>query len=251
MNEPSASFNDAALKIQWSQILIENLKRECASFIQLKPYQISVEANAEHGGYLFKVGLTREIPPPVRLLMGDICSNLRASLDYAWMGLIRKVNPGQTEKKTLPVADNRKGLISAIDKIPVKIPIKETQDLLADRIKFHSDFGDGGNKPLIALNRLCNWNKHNLLIATAGVTYVPLVRGPGFVMPHLHVYGGVGAVLNFSSNPGDLTYEGEPTVEILFGKHDFVQHEPVLPTLINLAQEPVAQSKISSTSINI
>jgi hypothetical protein len=51
-------------------------------------------------------------------------------------------------------------------------------------------------------------------------------------------HGGVRSLLRIGGkiDGGDLTYEGEPTVDILFGRHDFVEDEPVIPTLVNLAE---------------
>src|SRR5919205_2337383 len=95
MSEPAISFNQTASKIQWSQELIQNLEARCTAFINAKPYHITFERNVESGAYHFNVGLTREIPLEINLLMGDICSNLRASLDYAWMGLVRRESPGR------------------------------------------------------------------------------------------------------------------------------------------------------------
>jgi hypothetical protein len=236
MDEPSLSFNQAASKIEWSKVLINNLKREVGAFIKAKPYHVAVEPDSQIGSYQFKVGLARQIPPLVTLLMGDICGNLRASLDYAWMGLVRKENPGQASKRTLPIADNRKGLVSTIGNAPIKMAAKEIEILLLDRIKPHRDFANGGNRPLIALNDLANWNKHNLLIATAGVTYVPEIWIGTNHIYGAQVRGGVCSLVTYSGEHGDLTYDGEPTVDILFGRHDFVENEPVVPTLANLAQ---------------
>src|SRR4051812_49968728 len=125
MDEPALSFNQSALKVVWSNILIDNLNRQCVSFIEAKPYRIGVKPDPSGGDYHFEVGLTEQIPPAIALLAGDICGNLRASLDYAWMGVIRRENPDQSDKRTLPIADNRKGLISALPKAPIKIAVKD------------------------------------------------------------------------------------------------------------------------------
>lgn len=152
------------------------------------------------------------------------------------MGIIRKENPGQADKLTLPIASNRKGLKSTIGKAPIKVSVKEVEGLLLDRIKSYRDFADGGNRPLVALNDLSNWNKHNLLIATAGVTYVPDLRfGTNFVSG-CEVHGGVASLVHYFPEDGELTYEGEPTVDVLFGQPGLVKDKPVIPTLLNLAE---------------
>jgi hypothetical protein len=237
VDEPVLSFNQAALKIQWSQILIQNLDRVCAYFIQSKPYHVSVERDAQEGRYRFDVGLKQDIPPQISLLMGDICGNLRAALDYAWMGLVRRESSKDADKKTLPFANDRQALKGMVTSSAIKRAAKEAEGLLVDRIKPHYDFTNGGNVPLAALNKLSNWNKHNLLIAAAGVTQIRSVDlGRGNRIERLNVYGGVCTPVGFASPDGKLTYEGEPAVEILFGKHDLVEHDSVVPTLVNLSE---------------
>jgi hypothetical protein len=236
MHEPSLSFNQAALKIQWSQELINNLNSVCNSFINSKPYAISDELNSESGMYEFKIGLTRKIPVVVPLLMGDICGNLRASLDYAWMGVIQSECGSNAGKDTLPIADNGKGLVSTISKTSIKASVKEIEILLLDRIKLHRDFKSGGNRGIIALNDLSNWQKHNLLIVTAGVTRVPTIYVGTNRIDQVTVEGGICSLFHYSPEYRDLRYEGEPTIKILFGGRNLVQNQPIVPTLANLTQ---------------
>lgn len=241
MDEPAVSFNQAALKIKWAEILIDQLNRHCTSFVDEKSYTVVFKRDAEIGSYFFKVGLTRQVPPEIPLLMGDICSNLRAALDYAWTGLVRKEHPGYAHRCTLPIADNRKGLKSTIAKSLVKAAANEAEVLLVDRIKSHRDYANGGNTAIVALNELSNWNKHNLLIASVGVTNVPSVTlssdsGLTFKMSGLKVRGGVCSLAQIVVPNAEISYDGDPTVDIVFGKHDFVGDEPVIPTLANLAQ---------------
>jgi hypothetical protein len=230
-----------ALKIEWSHVLIENLNHECASFIKGKPYHVSFERDVEKRCCRFNVGFTRKIPPQIPMLMSDICGNLLASLDYAWMGVIRKENPTQAEKRTLPIADNRKGLKSTIRNTPIQTAIKEAEILLVDRIKSHRDFTDGGNKAIAAFNGLSNWNKHNLLMVAGGVTAIPgLIANSSTMRDYrisdIKIYGGVCSPISIDGSDCEITYDGDPTVDIVFGKHELVWNEPVVPTLRNLAQ---------------
>src|SRR4051812_4606080 len=153
VDEPSLSFNQVGLKIQWSQKLIQNLDRICTDFIHSKPYYVSVERDTQEGCYRFNIGLTEGIPVIIPLLMGDICGNLRAALDYAWMGLVRRETSRDAKKKTMPFANDRQGLIGVVTKSPVKIAAEEAKELLVDRIKSHYDYNNGGNGPLAALNK--------------------------------------------------------------------------------------------------
>lgn len=237
MNEPSISFQHAALKINWANELLRHLVEASNSFIKEKPYTVALKPDPEDGGYVFELGLTRDIPPAIPLLVGDITGNLRASLDYAWMGLVRAAGI-TTDKKTLPIGSDRKGLIKTIESAPISGAVEEAKRLLGDRIKTHRDFANGGNMAIAALNDLSNWNKHNLIITTAGVTEIRNVTfGIGNKIGVLQIHGGKANAIGFGPGMADnFAYEGEPRVEIIFGGHKLVQNNPVIPTLLQLGQ---------------
>ena len=185
--EPHLSFHHARLKVEWAKAHIRYLNDICRSFIDEKPYVLTVEPDSDSGNDLFQVGMTQGIPANIALLMGDAVANLRAALDYAWMGLARAHNPSIT-KLTLPIGDNRKGLISTIEQAPIGPAVEQAKLLLGDRIKSHRDFADGGNRPIIALNELSNWNKHNLLVTAMAVTSIPLIRfGERMVIENMQI----------------------------------------------------------------
>jgi hypothetical protein len=237
MHEPSLSFNHAALKIAWANELLRNLVEASNAFIKEKPYTVAIKPDPDGEGYVFELGLTRNIPKVVPLLVGDIAGNLRASLDYAWMGLVRAAAI-TNDKTTLPIASNWKGLIKTIETSPIGGAVEEAKRLLGNTIKTHRDFPNGGNVAIAALNDLSNWNKHNLIVTTAGVTEVRNVTfGVGCKVGRIQVHGGKTGALGIDSGMADnLTYEGEPRVEIIFGAHELVQHNPVVPTLLQLSQ---------------
>jgi hypothetical protein len=238
MAEPSISFHHAGSKIEWAKQHISHFNTASKSWLDRKPYSIELKTHPDTGEHHFEVGLAEPMPVWVPLAMGDICGNLRASLDYMWMGLVRAATPGNPSKKTLPIADNRKGLVATIAQAPIGAAIPEAERLLADEIRAHRDFADGGNQGLIALNELSNWNKHNLLVATAAVTQLTNVQLGGLRIGQLRVKGGIGNVAVFAGHLAQpkLQYDDDPTVEIVFGQHDIVSGEPVVPTLLNFAQ---------------
>ncbi|RWP38938.1 MAG: hypothetical protein EOR04_25575 [Mesorhizobium sp.] len=235
-NDPQMSFQKAILKIEWANKHIENLDAVCSALIQSNVHQSIIKTQAYGGGY--EVHLTPELPfgNEVPLLAGDIVSNLRAALDYCWMGLLRSIE-SKPAKDTLPIGTTRKDVISRIEKTLVGKAFPEVKGLIGDTIQFHRDFAAGGNRSLCALNDLSNWNKHNLLIFSVRTirTGVVTLLGSKFiggtfdegVIPFL--------VEGFGSNP-DIKHEGDFTLDIVFREMDLVENEPVIPTIRNLAQ---------------
>ena len=107
-------------------------------------------------------------------LLTDICHNLRFSLDSALMVLERMEKGQNAGKKTLPIGDNLKGLTESINKMLPPGDIQDKlNDLLVNRIRSHRDYDEGGNRDLMTLNRLSNWQKHNLLVPVVGAIVLP------------------------------------------------------------------------------
>lgn len=89
MKEPHISFSHALLKIEWAEQFIHHLQSEINVFMAAEPYSVRIERDPQDGSYSLEVGNTGYIPPIILLLAGDVVGNLRASLDFAWMGLVR------------------------------------------------------------------------------------------------------------------------------------------------------------------
>lgn len=239
MQEPHISFYQARLKVEWAKKQIADFNEVSKQWIDAKPYDITFKMHPQSGDYEFNVGLRDALPAWIPLIMGDICGNLRASLDYVWMGLVRAANRGEVPSKaTLPFANNRKGLISTISKAPIGSAAKEAERLLTTVVNTHEDFLDGGSKGLVALNKSANWNKHNLLIASLGVTSLRNVKVGGITIGQLRVKGGKANVVTFANQieAPKLDYDDNATVEIVFGQHNIIENEPVIPTLVQFAQ---------------
>ena len=183
-HEPYLSFDNAALKIEWAAAHLQQLNAICEDFIKRKPFEVSIRKDMAGNQQILQVGTTNRIPANINLLAGDIVSNLRAALDFAWMGLVRSLTPpGVTAAKhTLPIGNDRKDLEARIAKSLLgKTLFEQSKDLLLNRIKSHHDFPSGGNKAICALNELSNWNKHNLLIVALGETsFIGTIGGTSF-----------------------------------------------------------------------
>jgi hypothetical protein len=232
MQEPFKSFNHAAMKIEWARRSIQQFQLAATAWIEHCSSPVQLGENLGGVGYSLVVGV--EMPPWVPLWAGDICNNLRSSLDFAWMGLVRAANPGSNDKKTLPITDNRKGLLATINKAPIGDALERATILLADNIRPHKDFADGGNVNIVELNDLSNWNKHNLLLAGYAVTELKNVKIGNIQIGTLR-NGGRGVVIDFAglSKSPELIYEGKPKIDIIFAQGGAIRGGPILTALAN------------------
>ena len=234
--EPYLSFDNAALKIEWAAAHLQQLNAICEDFVNRKPYEVSIGKDAAGNQQILQVGMTQRFPANINLLAGDIVSNLRAALDFAWMGLIRSLTPpgAKAHKMTLPIGNDRKSLEATIAKSLVgKTFFEQTKDLLLSRIKSHHDFPSGGNKAICALNELSNWNKHNLLIVALGETsFIGNIGGTSFEGNAF--VGGIQNIMAWKGVDRDLVESIKPSFQIVFGDHKFVKNQPLIPTLAEL-----------------
>lgn len=238
--EPALSFEHAALKIKWADVLLHQLNRQIALWVDSKPYEAGLENNTKRGGNHIVIG-AKPVPFTIACLAGDISHNLRNALDYAWMGLVRASNPGQREKKTFPFADNRKGLKKTIAQSPIKTALGDAERLLLDGIKPHRDFNGGGNRNLCALNELSNWQKHNMLALVATVTSIfdvaiDTTRVKNVRINRLTVEGGVARPIFIAGDIIDFSHNGEPTLDIFIEADGLSDKQSLVPTLVNFRQ---------------
>lgn len=231
MQEPALSFHHAALKAEWARMAIHRFQQAVEKWITGCEYSVSLKQNADGAGYALVVGV--ELPPWIPLWAGDICNNLRASLDYAWMGLVRAADPAMNKKKTLPIGANKKDLLAKIQNSPIGSAVDQASFLLTEIIGSHRDFENGGSQFLSSLNDLSNWNKHNLLIAGYTVTELSNVQIGNVKIGKL-VNSGKGNVINmpFAVAEPEFTYDGKAAIQVIFGQGDFTKGECILPTLV-------------------
>jgi len=234
--EPLHSFDSAWLKIHWANQHVSKLKTLCNIFIQHHAYSVQMNHDPERDEYRFTVLPTQPIPVDIPLSLGDAIHNMRAALDYCWMGLYRAAKPGVTTKYTFPMAERRKDLEETLRKAPIETAFKGTNDLILNRVKPYKE----GNFLLWALNKLDVRDKHNLLIPSLAVTLIKNVTITGDNVGGIHF-----ANCNIQANKpfglarftgggfANLKFEHEPetTVEIVFGKGQFVDDQPLLETV--------------------
>lgn len=243
--EPAISFYHAALKVKWSGVLIDNLNSSIEAWRKTKPCAVWPEFDSETNLTNIMSGIKGGLDASIPLLAGDIVANLRSALDCAWMGLVRA--EGFEAKHTLPIANNRKGLISTVRNSPIQTALGQAERLLVDDLRSHQDFGDGGNRALCALNNLNNWQKHNLLIAAPVSTVshrmiIDTTMGKGNeVWGNITRGFGIACMISIAGKPTKIRHQGEPTCEVLIQGEHLIDAQPIIPTMVNF-REVVTQA---------
>ncbi len=249
MVEPHLSFRDAALKIIWAGELRRQLHARFAAFADTKPYEVTLEHKPDEGGYAFGAKITQPLPYEIPCLIGDVCHNLRASLDFCFMGLKRSLDPESKRTGNVPFGTNRKDCKGTVRKVfePIaSAPVVDAlTELFCDTIKTHQDFPAGGNWLLYALNDLSNWQKHNMLIATPCVTKLAqdatLISDDG----SRATCGGakIGSNAIFLSGNVSLHQSGDPTIEIVIEGEHLARRRDALPLLADFEQATIEALK--------
>ena len=239
MAEPQDSFSHAGLKVQWAYKHINDLSHFSQGFISAKPYSVRAERN-DKGVVVIKTGISPGIPAQIPLFAGDIVHALRSSLDYCWMGLERAAKGPTAAKKTFPYADERKGLISPVSKASIRWSLPQIERLILDEVKPYK----AGNNHLWALNKLDNTDKHNLLVMSLGKLLVSKLTATSSDGASICIESAtliVGQEINMAAvgGPGadiKLDYEVTAPVEVVIKELGVIEDEPMLPTLLNMAQ---------------
>jgi hypothetical protein len=236
LTEPHISFRHAVLKVNWAKENLKVLSGACRAFIDTKPYSVSLGRDSSGEADVLGATFHQPVPFGVCLLAGDIVGNLRASLDYAWMGLFRSIIPVPSSgKRTLPIANNRAGLLSTIRSSEVGQAFPQVEELLVDRIRCHQDFASGGSREVTALNCLSNRNKHNLILLTVGQIGIASGSIGGIEFRDLGVLGnGKPLVVVEGADEPTLNRLDEVCYDVVFSggdQQEMVADRKLIPTL--------------------
>jgi len=221
------------LKVIWAEQHISQLNLALTAFANNTPH-FSLKPNPKHTEGYTLYPTVNEIPIQFSLMAGDIVNNLRSALDCAWMGLVR--SSGTSKKHTIPIADNKKGLEGMIYKAPIGGAVNQAKILLVERMHSHRDIDDGGSPTLMILNKLSNWNKHNMI----GLAFGRLdMKNATIRINDKSVLGfkdvslvGHGPMFHYSDATSDkLNYEGEVSFDVIFDEVIGVDEHSIIPFL--------------------
>jgi hypothetical protein len=149
----------AFLKIKWAKKHIADLGKERVAFLGSNPYYGIPQFNAETNRTRFILESVPDIPPEIRLLLGDVVHNLRTALDHLACELVRST--GIAEPKVyFPICETEQ--IYKAESGGKTIGMPEGAKEIIDRL---CPYG-GGNHLLWGLHRLDIIDKHRLLSTT-------------------------------------------------------------------------------------
>jgi hypothetical protein len=167
MSDP---FDSAKSGIQNAKRNLAEFEWEMREFANNNPYTFVIETNADRTEDFHKYKLTKAIPPLLPDKAFDVCSNLRASLDRA--GFATAVAAGKDGKNShFPFGSTFAEVQGCRARRSRDIP-----DAIFDLMVSFEPY-QGGNDLLWALNKLCNTNKHEIVVpmmtATSGIIIRP------------------------------------------------------------------------------
>lgn len=151
-------FDSAHRKVAWADKCFDDLDREVKTFLTENPYKEVVEADPdvpEH--FLHKIKLTKSLDEtPIAEIIGDILSNLRASLDHAIYAVASARHPNP-RYAYFPFSDGATGFENSL-----KGNCKHVQPEMFPLLRSFQPY-QRGNENLYALHALRNTDSHAMI----------------------------------------------------------------------------------------
>ncbi len=222
-------LESAKLKLDRANHHIRDLKSALDLFIQTYPDVVKIDHDADTGKVSVNIRLREEVPTPstLSLIIGDAIHNLRTALDHAIWELIG-LDGGTQDWTNLPARDTRQKYDDAC--LKVKTPRHDTKNFLINL----AIYKDGTGKEVYGLHLLDNADKHAVLTPVVGVCSTSTVEFMNNGQSIGSMHNATSA--SFSVPPGTkLDPKSDFTVDIFFGDVAFVPKQPVIPTLVHLA----------------
>lgn len=230
----AAGFSGASLKVKRAYRHIDELKALHAAINAVETEKLTVRVEAD-GTQIVDFSDFGEMGECIPLIVGDCVHNLRSSLDHLWMAFYRQADI--SGYGYFPFHETRKNLIDAVDKSPVCLAFPDTKRLILDDLKPHRD--EGGDEPFWSITKLDKIDKHNLIITVFRVNHVRDLHFSTGNVRNIRItdaaFANNGGFIR-SNQPVEYHNKGKISVEISFPKNDLFIGEPVIPTLLNMAQ---------------
>lgn len=140
---------------------IDELIRTIDAFVKTNPCKSIIEHDADTGEGILKVKLVKPMPAEIPGFVFDAINNLRAALDHAGFATsIAAGHPG--DHAHFPFGDTRSEIIGRQHTGRSRELHEEIFKIMVDCQPYR-----GGDDILWALNKLCNRNKHEIVIPYA------------------------------------------------------------------------------------
>ncbi len=151
---------------------LEACKTEVATFLQGNPYEVVSKLEREAGRVRLILRIYRDPPLRIATIAGDCIHNLRSALDHLIAALVSEVGATPTDKEwrgiRFPVFESRRAWKDGHARHVKWL----TGPMIAEIEAFQPYHGWDGSgpswHPLLRLDTLWNWDKHQLLLPAIG-----------------------------------------------------------------------------------
>lgn len=227
---PAVPFQGPKLKIERAERHIRDLQAAIDAFLACDPYPIRIEDDPKQRIRRITIDFVAAIPDEVALIAGDAAHNLRSALDITICDIGASLGD-HTRRARFPFATNPDDFEAEL-----KRKVKGFPPDILNLIRGLKPY-DGGDDVLRALHRLDIIDKHQIIVPAAN--HVAF----GASSP-----GEFGSFRNYSRNPvgnrmvAHLSLDRvadkdvQATVAITFGHGQPFEGQPMVPTLLDLAQ---------------
>jgi hypothetical protein len=238
------------LKVERAKKHIRDLEAAVKGFLDGEPYKLVPDRDPESGKYRPRVSVRQEPPDDLSLIAGDAVHNLRSALDLLVWQLVLANGQTPGDQTALPIARSAK-----LFETGGMGPIKGVSPTAENAIKALKPY-KGGNEALWRLHRLDATDKHRILLIV-GLALRQVTMTLNF--PGSTKAIGITLGLNqeddkfFPLKDGDRLFPeffdamdltpDIPNLEknlqlgfnVAFGEGEVVKGEPLVPTLVQLA----------------
>jgi hypothetical protein len=209
------------------------------AYVDLNPYVLGSKENPETATKMATIRYTMELPSDIALILGDAVHNLRVALDHTVWELIGLDRDTQDHYTQFLTGKDRVSYEASCNGI--KTPRDDAKKFLISLAAYK----DGGGNDLYAIARLDNIDKHTIIIPAMTACTPPNVQlirpggsvwwemgSPTFISP---LGGAVGWGGVDPANTVQFDQNRKPTFAIGFGKIEVFPEDPIIPTLLHLA----------------
>jgi hypothetical protein len=229
-------FQSSLQRIARAKKHINDLDRRINKFFKKQPYARTIEDDTDGINILHKIKLTKQFPAGFTDLAIEAIEGLRAALDHATFAACVATGNSNPRNSYFPIA----GSLDELDNV-IK---RRCKDIPPDIITLCRSFNPykGGNDLIFALNKLCNTNKHRIIIpvgmANAGTHFKHMTISGPFSIPNPVWDREKNEIVFAKTAPNTkLQYNINFFFHVAFGESDIVDGQPVIPVLRKIAEE--------------
>ncbi len=214
---------------------VSDLDKRICDFLDSKPYARVVESDGA-GNNVHKLKITAAIPDDLDNIAAEAVNGLRMCLDQAGYAIAIALNGGDPKSCYFPFADDAANLESVMK--------RRCKDFPREILALFRGFKPykGGDDLLWAVNRICNTNKHKMLvpigISTGGMKIKTMeITGPNFNLFSPTWDKTKNEIVIATIGPGgNLEYDLDISFAVTFNEVDVVGGMPAIPVLNKLVE---------------